>query len=62
MTNLELCSSTAFKKVNAAGTDENLFRLMHVLGHGAQVVLLELVPVPRHGAQVCARAPKKVIF
>ena len=29
------------------GTDENLFRLLP----------LELVPVPWHGSQICARAP-----
>ena len=37
-------ASTACKKVNTAGTDENLFRL---------------VPVPGHGAQITARAPTK---
>ena len=46
-------SSTACKKVNTAGTDENLFRLMLVLGHGTQV--LPLQPVPGHGTQICAR-------
>ena len=30
-------SSTACKKVNTAGTDENLFRLVPVFGHGARV-------------------------
>ena len=29
--------STACKKVDAAGTDENLFRLVPVPGHGARV-------------------------
>ena len=41
-------ASTACKKVNAAGTDENLFRLVPVPGHGARVLPLELVRVPRH--------------
>ena len=45
--NQEIC-----KEVNAAGTDENLFRLVPVLGHGARVVPLELVPVLGHGARV----------
>ena len=39
-------SSTACKKVNTAGTDENLFRQVPVLAHGAQV--LPLQPVPEH--------------
>jgi len=30
-----------------------------VPGHGAGVLPLELVPVPRQGAQICARAPSK---
>ena len=34
--------------MNKTGTDENLFTLV-----------LELVPVPGHGAQICARAPTK---
>ena len=34
------------------GTDENLFRLVPVLGHGARVLPLELVPAS-------ARAPTK---
>ena len=37
-------SSTACKKANTEGTDENLFRL---------------VPVTGHGAQLCARAATK---
>ena len=41
------------------GTDENLFRLVPMLGHGAQVLPLELVPVPGHDAQIRARAPMK---
>ena len=56
------------------GTDENLFRLVPVTGHGARVLPLELVPVPghgarvlplelvrmpRHGAQISARTPTK---
>ena len=28
-------------------------------GQGARVLPLELVPVPGHGAQICARAPTK---
>ena len=67
-------ASTAYEKVNTAGTDEILFRLVPVLGHGARVLPLELVPVsghgarvlplelepvPGHGAQICARAPTK---
>ena len=28
-------------------------------GHGAQVLPLELVPLPRHGAQISVRAPTK---
>ena len=47
-------ASTACKKVNAAGTDENLFRLVPVLGQGARVQPLELVP-----AQISARVPTK---
>ena len=39
------------------GTDENLFRLVPVLRHGARVLPLELVPVPGHGAQISARIP-----
>ena len=45
-------ASTAFEKVNTVGTDENLFRLVSVPGHGARVLPLELVPVPGHGARV----------
>ena len=46
---LEICgkfgvgSSTACKKVNTAGTDENLFRLVPLPRHGAQVLPLGLV-------------------
>ena len=40
-------------------TDENLFRLVLVPGHGARVLPLELVPVPGHGAQISARASTK---
>ena len=32
---------------------------MPVLGHGARVLPLDLVPVPGHGAQISARAPTK---
>ena len=52
-------SSTAYKKANTAGTGENLFRLVPVLGHGARVLPLELVLLPGHGAQISARAPTK---
>ena len=45
--------------MNTAGTDENLFRLVPVRGHGARVLPLEPVPVPGHDAQICARAPTK---
>ena len=38
----EVGPSTACKKVNTAGTDENLFRLVPVVGHGARVLPLEL--------------------
>ena len=48
-------ASTACKKVNIAGTDENLFRLEPAPGHGTRVLPLELV----HGAQICVRAPTK---
>ena len=48
-------ASRAYEKVNTAGTDENLFRLVPLLGHGVRVLPLELVPV--HGAQISARAP-----
>ena len=46
-------ASTACEKVNILDTGENLFRLC------ARVLPLELVPVPGHGAQICARAPTK---
>ena len=52
-------SSAACKKVNTAGTDENLFRLVPVPGHGARVLPLEPVLVPGHDAQICAGAPTK---
>ena len=52
-------ASTACEKVNTAGTDENLFRLVPLLGNCAQVLPLELVPVPRHGAPISAWAPTK---
>ena len=45
-----VCSSTACKKVNMAGTDENLLILVPVLGHGTRVLPLKLVPVPGHSA------------
>ena len=41
--------------MNTAGTDENLFKL----GHRARVLPLEVVPMPKHSAQICARAPAK---
>ena len=41
------------------GTDENLFRLRAMVGHGAQVLPPELVAVPRHGAQICGQAATK---
>lgn len=54
-TNLQLLLQQC-EKVNTTGTDENLFRLsfrlVSVSRHGAQVVPLELVPVPRDGAQM----------
>ena len=50
--------STASKKVNTAGTDENLFRLVSVLERNARVLPLEpAVSVP--GAHICARSPTK---
>ena len=39
-------ASTVYEKVNTTSTDENLFRLV-----------LELVPVPGHGAQISAWEP-----
>ena len=36
-------ASTAYDKVNKTGTDENLFRLVPVPGHGVRVLPLELV-------------------
>ena len=41
-------ASTTCKKVNTAGADENLFRLVPVPGHGARVLPLKLVPEPGH--------------
>ena len=41
------------------GTDENLFRLLPVLEHGARVLPLESEPVPGYGAQISARSPTK---
>ena len=52
-------ASKACTKVNTAGTDENLFRLVPFPGYGARVLPLELVPVPGNGAQICARASTK---
>ena len=56
---LGVVGSTAYVEVNTTGTDENLFRLVPVLGHSVRVLPLELVPVPGHGAQISARAPMK---
>ena len=50
---------TSNAKVNTTGADENLFRLVFMLGHGTRVLPLELVPVPWHGAQISARTPTK---
>ena len=47
-------ASTACEKAITAGTDNNLFRLVPVIGHSARVLPLDLVPVPRHGAQIWA--------
>ena len=49
--------SGKFGVVNTTGTDENLFRLESVLGQGALVLPLELVPVPAHSAQINVWAP-----
>ena len=57
-TNLGLVLQQLVKKVNTAGTDENLFRLVPVLRHGARV-LLELVPVP---GQISARHQQQAMF
>ena len=38
-------ASTAIEKADATGTDENLFRLVPVLGHGARVL-----PLGHHNA------------
>ena len=40
--------STVCEKIYTAGTDENLARQVPMLGHGARVLPLELVPVPGH--------------
>ena len=45
-------ASTACEKVNTMDTDKNLFRLVPM--PGAQELPLELVPVPRQGAEICA--------
>ena len=55
-------ASTAYDKVNTTGTDEILFRLVPVLGHGARVLPLELLPVPGHSAQISARHQQKAMF
>ena len=71
--NFGVGSSTACRKVNTVGTDENLFRLVPVLG--LQMLGCkrprararcpsttsgpEPEPVPGHGVQICARAPTK---
>ena len=52
-------ASTACKKVKTVGTDENLFRPVPVPGNSTRELPLELVPVPGHGAQICAWAPTK---
>ena len=39
------------------GTDKILFTPVAVPRNGARVLPLEVVPVPRHGAQIFARAP-----
>ena len=41
------------------GTDENLFRLVRLPGYGERVLPPDLVPVPGHGAQICAWVPTK---
>ena len=41
------------------GTDKILFTPVTVPRNGARVLLLEVVPVPGHGAQIFARAPTK---
>ena len=51
--------STACKKGNTAGTEENLFRLVLVPRYDARVLPPELVPFPGRGAQITARAPTK---
>ena len=50
-------ASTGCEEVNSAATDENLFRLVPLHGHGAGVLPLELVP--GHCAPISARAPTK---
>ena len=46
----QVSAPTACEKVNTVGTDENLFRLVPVPGHGARVLPLKLVPLPGHSA------------
>ena len=43
----------------SARTDESVFRQVPVPGNRARVLLLEVVPVPEHGAKIFARAPTK---
>ena len=50
-------ASAANEKVNRTGAEENAFRLVPVLGHGARVLPLELVP--GYGAQISARVTTK---
>ena len=45
-----------------AGTDENLFRLVIVPGHGARVLPLELVPVPWHVSKLVLGHQQKSVF
>ena len=52
-------ASTAYEKLYTTGTDTSLFRLVPVPELGARVLPLELVPAPRHGVQINARAPTK---
>ena len=54
VTNLELhgVSTASQEKAKSAGTEENLFRLVPVFGHGARLLPHELVLVPGHGVQV----------
>ena len=43
------------------GTDNILFTTVQVQRNSAQVLPLEVVPVPGHGAQIFARAPTKTL-